>query len=286
MDLPLRFGVSNHGGPQAVDELCSVARSVGRSPDTVLWFEDFAAPPPVSSLAAARRWGARPIVTWEPWRCRGPARDLSSKPFQFIVEGRHDAYVRRWAEQLRDFGSTVYLRFAHEFNGTWYPWSPSGGTSASAYTAAWRHLHSLFAAHGAENVRWVWAADASGEQEGALQDWYPGADCVDVLAVDGYNWGTSLPSGRWVAAPELFANALEQLRGIDDGKPILVTEVACAEAGGDKPTWIRDLVRELSDQRNVTGFVWFDHDKETDWRLTSSPESAQAMAAALQDVAA
>ncbi|MCP9272174.1 glycoside hydrolase family 26 protein [Mycolicibacterium arenosum] len=286
MDRPLRFGVSTPGGPLAVEELRSVARVISRSLDIVLWFEDFASPPPIAEFAVARRWGARPIVTWEPWLCRGHARNVSSEPFQLIVEGRYDAYLRRWADELRDFGSTVYVRFAHEFNGTWYPWSPAGGTSASAYTAAWRHLHSLFAAHGAANVRWVWAADASSEQEGALQDWYPGTDCVDVLAVDGYNWGTSLPGARWVTPPDLFARPLEQLRGIDDGKPILVTEVACAEAGGDKPAWIGDLVRELSGQRNVTGFVWFDHDKETDWRLTSSPESAQAMAAALQDVAA
>lgn len=286
MDRPLRFGVSTPGGPLAVAELRSVARAISRSPDIVLWFEDFASPPPIAEFAAVRRRGARPIVTWEPWLCRGRARNVSSEPFHFIVEGRYDAYLRRWADELRDFGSTVYVRFAHEFNGTWYPWSSAAGTSASEYTAAWRYLHALFAAHGAANVRWVWAADASSEQVGALQDWYPGADCVDVLAVDGYNWGAVQPSAGWVVAPELFGNALDELRSIDDGKPILVTEVACAEAGGDKPAWIRDLVRDLAAQRNVTGFVWFDHDKETDWRLTSSPESAEAMASAFQDVAA
>jgi mannan endo-1,4-beta-mannosidase len=66
-------------------------------------------------------------------------------------------------------------------------------------------------------------------------------------------------------------------------KPILVTEVGCAEAGGRKGDWIARLVDFLSHQHDVMGFVWFEHDKATDWRMTSSPESTAAMASALRN---
>lgn len=64
--------------------------------------------------------------------------------------------------------------------------------------------------------------------------------------------------------------------------PILVTEVGSTEAGGSKADWIADLVTYLDDADDVTGFVWFDHDKEADWRLGSTAAAGAAMAHALE----
>ena len=38
----------------------------------------------------------------------------------------------------------------------------------------------------------------------------------------------------------------------------------------------------LDDADDVTGFVWFDHDKEADWRLGSTAAAGAAMAHALE----
>jgi hypothetical protein len=40
-------------------------------------------------------------------------------------------------------------------------------------------------------------------------------------------------------------------------------------------------VSYLGAQPDVTGVVWFDHDKEVDWRIGSSAASGSALAAAL-----
>jgi beta-mannanase len=38
-----------------------------------------------------------------------------------------------------------YLRFAHEMNGKWQPWSPGvNGNTAARYVIAWRHVHHIF----------------------------------------------------------------------------------------------------------------------------------------------
>ena len=103
-----------------------------------------------------------------------------------------------------------------------------------------------------------------------------------MLAVDGYNWGNAKSPGEWSRPAELFDRALTELRIINHDKPILIAEVACAEEGGSKSEWISEFVAYVDMQTDADGFVWFEHDKETDWRMVSSPASTEAMAAALE----
>lgn len=281
-DTCLRFGVGTPGGLSAGEEVAAVAGVVGEQPSIVLAFSDFTAPPPIGGLDVVRGAGADPIVTWEPWKyLGGDSYDRSAFTTDSIISGAHDDYLYRWADELAAWGERVYLRFAHEPNGTWYPWSPAGGTSPQAYVQVWRHVRSIFATKNVQNVRWIWAPNVvlAGEQ---LADWYPGDDVVDVIGVDGYNWGTSIPDGKWTSPKDLFGESLDQIREVAVDKPILVTEVGSAEQGGSKPDWIKDLVDYLGGAPNVSGFVWFDFNKEADWRIESSPRSAAAMTEALQ----
>ena len=279
----LRFGVSTPGGPTAVDEFVRVAETAGKMPSVVLSFSDFASAPPIAELDAVVAFGADPIVTWEPWRwLEGDVYDASEFTLQSIVDGVHDDYLYRWADELAAWGKLVYLRFAHEPNGTWYPWSVAGGTPSEVYVAAWRHVHDLFATKQLRNVKWVWSPNVSFPGSSPTGATYPGDEYVDVVGIDGYNWGASQSWSHWIAPDDLFAPTMDELRGIAPGKPQLVTEVGSADAGGSKAEWIRDLVRLVESRRDVAGFVWFDHDKEADWRMASTPESAVALAEALK----
>ena len=47
---------------------------------------------------------------------------------------------------------------------------------------------------------------------------------------------------------------------------MLITEVGSAEEGGSKAEWIRELF-DLAVQEGVRGLIWFQYDKETDWRV-------------------
>ncbi|MCZ8380067.1 glycosyl hydrolase [Mycobacterium sp. CPCC 205372] len=282
----LRFGVSTQGGPLAARELAEVGDAVGMAPEFVLWYEDFASPPPTPKIDAVISRTAQPVITWEPRLWRGESAEPPGTIVDKIKFGCYDEYLSKWADELAGARGDVLLRFAHEFNGTWYPWSAGAGTSAEDYVSAWRHVHHLFHERGATNVRWVWAPDAGPVDEHSLTRWYPGDECVDVLGIDGYNWGTILPGSRWTGPTEIFGRGLAELRRLCDTKPILVTEVGCAEAGGDKAEWIGELVRMMAGEPQVTGFIWFHHDKETDWRLTSTAAAAAAMGASLSEAAA
>ncbi|MDR7160627.1 hypothetical protein J2X42_003346 [Arthrobacter sp. BE255] len=278
---PFRFGVATPGGPLAAAELDEVSQLAGESPSMVLFYKDFLQAPPIAELNAVRARGAVPLLTWEPWAWGGgleqPAYSLDR-----ITAGDFDARILEWGQALTAWGQPVMLRFAHEMNGNWYPWAEGvNGNQAGDYVQAWRHVHDVVASTGASNVQWVWSPNVPYWGSTDLAGLYPGAGYVDIVALDGYNWGTSAAWSSWVSPQDLFAPGIAQLRGIAPGKPILIAETASSEAGGSKATWNTDLVSYLAAQPDVMGFVWFHFQKETDWRINSSASSASALSSAL-----
>jgi hypothetical protein len=277
----LRFGAATPGGPLAGAELDEVARISGESPSTVLFYTAFLQAPPIAELTAVRSRGAVPLITWEPWAWGG---GLAQPTYALdrIAAGDFDAYITQWGQALASWGQPVQLRFAHEMNGNWYPWAEGvNGNQPGDYVQAWRHVHDVVAATGASNVDWVWSPNVPYFGSTDLAGLFPGAGYVNVVALDGYNWGTSASWSSWMSPQDLFAPGIAQLRTLAPGLPILIAEVASAEAGGSKAQWNTDLVSYLAAQADVEGFVWFHMQKETDWRINSSDASAAAFNAAL-----
>lgn len=278
---PLRFGVGTPGGPLASAELDEVAALAGETPSIILSYKDFNQPPPITELDAARARGAQVLVTWEPWTWGGgtaqPAYSLDR-----ITAGDFDPYLRQWGQALASWAHPVMLRFGHEMNGNWYPWSEQlNGNGAGDYVAAWRHVHDVVASTGASNVTWIWNPNVPYWGSTPLDALYPGSSYVDAVALDGYNWGTSASWSTWTTPSQLFGDGIAQLRTLAAGKQILIAETSSAELGGSKPDWNTALISYLSAQSDVSAVVWFHFNKETDWRINSSAASADALKAAL-----
>jgi hypothetical protein len=277
----LRFGVGTPGGPLASAELDEVAALAGEAPSIILSYKDFNQAPPLAELEAARSRGAVVLLTWEPWAWGGgtsqPAYALDR-----ITAGDFDPYLRQWGQALANWGHPVMLRFGHEMNGNWYPWSEQlNGNGPGDYVAAWRHVHDVVASAGAANVTWVWNPNVPYWGSAPLTALYPGAAYVDAVALDGYNWGTSASWSTWVSPSELFGQGLAELRGLAPGKQILIGETSSAEQGGSKAEWASSLVGYLAAQGDVTALTWFHFNKETDWRINSSTAAADALRSAL-----
>jgi len=277
----LRFGVTTPGGAAASAELDHVASAVGEAPSIVMSYKDFNQPAPIAELDAVAARGATSIITWEPWRWGNGVYqpDFASDR---IAAGDFDAYLASWGTALAAWGKPVTLRYAHEANGNWYPWADAAnGNSTGDYAAAWRHVHDVVTAAGATNVSWLWSPNVPYTGSTPLTQLYPGAGYVDEVGLDGYNWGASASWSTWTSPSDLFGTGLAQLRAIAPGTPILIAETASAEAGGSKADWNSALIGYLAAQPDVTGFVWFHHNKETDWRIDSSTASAAALRTAL-----
>ena len=274
------FGVSTEGAP-AGEELQRLVSAVGRVPDEIMWFVAWGLRDgfPVADAARVRDLGATPVITWEPWE---PAlgADQSSIRMRSIAAGRHDRYVRRWARDILAFGTPVVLRFAHEVNGTWYPWSPGvDGTTVRDAVSAWRRVHDIFERVGATNAVFRWSPNVPFPGSTAMSSLWPGAGYVDEVALDGYNWAGWLPGTRWQSFSEVLSDGLAELASLTD-LPVHAGETGTPERGpdgrGDKAAWVRGMFDTLRTDDRLAGFTWFDHDKEHDWRITSSKRSTEA----------
>jgi hypothetical protein len=212
--------------------------------------------------------GRIPLVNWEPAKI----------DFARIADGSLDETIKARANSAKALGKKFFLDFAAEMNGD-EAWS---GNNAPLYIAAYRHIHDLFVAAGATNVVWAWCPNVTDIHGGNrnTMDYYPGDEYVDWTGVDGYNWG--IRNGGWQSFEQVFRNIYPLLAARK--KPILIGEMASAQVGGDKGKWIDEIIPALRNSFPlIKGVVWFDINKERDWRISSSPESEAAFIRMMND---
>lgn len=230
------------------------------------------------------------LYSWEP-HCT--ARGCIT--FAQVARGEHDDYLTRVAASMRAFPYTVYVRPWGEMNAPWSPWQPDSGRNRAGtraeFVAAWRHLRTFFRARGVDNLKFVFNPDAaSGDGSTPVGDIWPGAEHVDVLGIDGYNWGTG-PHEQWRAFEEIFAGMYAELTALHPSAPVWICELGSKEprqADGtperpapvdhahDKGAWLSAMMESEAFPR-LTALVYFNVRKERDFRLESSPGSLRAM---------
>ncbi|QNN51536.1 glycoside hydrolase family 26 protein [Nocardioides mesophilus] len=275
------FGVAMPDVPWTMAPLSALTASVGRAPTSVMWYAAWSdnAAFPAAQAADVAATGATPTITWEPWNPAGGATQ-PAYTLDRITAGAFDSYLTSWARQIRSYGKPVVLRFAHEMNGSWYPWSAqANGNTAGDYVAAWKHVRSVFSKQRTSNVVWSWSPNVPYPGSTALGAVYPGDGYVDQVALDGYNWAT-LQGGSWQSFWEVFGSGVAQLTALTS-KPLYLGEVGCPEDGGDKAAWVADMFSTLATHQEIRGFTWFDFQKEADWRIESSTATLDAFRAGL-----
>lgn len=277
----LRFGVAAASGPTG-NEIQTIADAVGETPSLVSIFKDFKQAPPLQELDVTAGMGAIPVLTWEPWDWDRTV-DQPEYALSKIARGDFDPYLREWGSALGAWGRPVILRFAHEMNGNWYPWGELvNGNRGGEYVAAWRHVHQVVSeATKASNVQWAWTPNENYDGGQDLSLLYPGAEFVDIVGIDGYNWGASQPWSIWRDPQRIFSQPLAALRKLAPGKPIIVGETSSVNVGGSRASWLAALVQYLGTQPDVTGFVLFDELQEVDWRVSTDPQALTSLRQAL-----
>lgn len=271
----------------SADDLAGADRfsgSSGKAAGLVNVYVSFASPgfdrPP---LDAIRRRGAVPMVTWLPCRDGSLGSEQPEYALRRITGGAFDPYLKRWAADAAAWGQPLMLRFAPEMNGSWNSWSAGvNGNRARDFVLAWRHVHDLFAEAGASNVEWVWSPNVVMPGSPSLPSLYPGDRYVDWIGLDGYNWGTTRAGSRWQSFGDVFGPTLRAVRALTQ-RPLMLSEVGSAEAGGSKAAWVADFFRQLRRNPDILAFVWFNFDKEADWRIDSSSSSRHAFVAGVAD---
>lgn len=277
----IALGAFIPGASSDASKIDAFSRMIGADPRIVMWYQRWSGEwsgfsAKTADAIAAR--GAMPMISWEP--TAGPVDDAAWS-LRSIVDGSHDAYIRKWVRQVAAWGHPIYVRPMYEMNGWWASWCVrANGNSARDFVSAWRHIVDLGRAAGATNIRWVWSPNVDNDGLGVpFQDLYPGDGYVDWVGLDGFNRGTSWSTTEWQSIEEIFSVSVGHLRQLTD-KPILIGETGSSEIGGDKAAWIRNELAALpTSLPDVRAVVWFDKNETSlgiDWRINSSAASLKA----------
>ena len=277
--LPLASQALRPWKPSDLQTVNRFEQAAHKHASIVMWYSDWQqGPPPLEQLRAVAQRGSTPEITWEPWDST-KALYVSQPRYQLrnIVNGKFDSYIRAWAAELAAWGKPVRLRFAQEMNGNWYPWSETAnGNHAGQFVRAWRHVHDLFAAAGATNVKWVWSPVS-----GAPREYFPGNRYVNVVGLTCLNGGTTAFHRGWRSFASICGNSIRELHALAPNLPIEISEVASAEAGGNKAAWIKGMFAYLGQHPEVKAVVWFNLRKQANWPIESSGAAARAFAGAV-----
>jgi len=234
--------------------------------------------------------GAVPLISWMPVDIHQADSNLLPE----ILAGDWDDYIDNWISGMLTWIDSypshkkpiVLLRFAHEFNGSWYPYAGV----PNQYVEAWRHVHHLFAQRNANDyVEWVWSANhIDFDEHNDMTLYYPGDDYVDWTSLDGYNWGSNHDWTKWDSFQDLFATAYDLLVSNYPDKPILIAEYGTTEPSdipsieweqyGDnsdrheyRARWFKNALAVIEEEfPAIRGLGLFNLDKELSWSLTKS----------------
>lgn len=218
--------------------------------------------------------------------------DMGATRFTDWSNGSQDAYLNDLVRAARAYPHVFYVRPWPEMNGDWQSFQPTSdgkkphGGTPKEFVAAWRYVVDYFRSRYVTNVRWVFnpAADVYPGTTRVSSIW-PGEEYVDVLGIDGFNWGRGGNYGGWRSFVNIFAPMYRRLTRLHSTAPVWICEVgskepeladgAPADRGRSKGRWIR---RAMTTKRfpRVDTLVWFNERKERDWRVNSSSSALKS----------
>jgi hypothetical protein len=231
------FGIEDSALP-------SFQTSLGRPLGIVHVYAGWQQPAPVADLQTVAAAGSIPLLDWA---C-GPSVGQ-------VAAGDFDSQIEAYALALKSFGGPVFLRWCWEMN---LVASHPGIDSPAQFVAAWTHVWTIFHQVGVTNVAFVWCPALSGADPAP---YYPGAQYVDWIGVDGYD-----RSGTATFA-SLFGAYVSQWQG--QGKPLMVAETGAS--GSSQAAFVQSIGTDMPGLPSVKAVVYFDAvGPEADWRLVGT----------------
>ena len=248
---------------QGFDTVVQVEEAIGHTFAINHWFSNWDNEWEDELVEAVLERGSMPLISWQ----------NHTQPVENIAAGDYDSYIRSWAQGVKRAEAEIYIRLFPEMNGDWVPWNGQPETLINA----WQRIDRLFELEGANNVRWVWSPNVTDwprTRANRMENYYPGEAYVDVLALDGYNFGDTRDWSTWRSFEAIFEAPYERISAIGP-QAIWLAEVASAERGGDKGEWVLDMLASRAFPR-IEALVWFSEQKGADWRIESSAASLTA----------
>jgi len=109
------------------------------------------------------------------------------------------------ASYWTDYGVRSFVRFAHEMNGSWYPWAQQPTAYVAAFRRVAKAVHerspgsAMIAADPRSAAGRIFDTDGDGsitKADDPYAPYYPGDTAVDWIGVSLYHWGREYPWGE------------------------------------------------------------------------------------------
>jgi mannan endo-1,4-beta-mannosidase len=251
-ELAAYLGAFEPGAPPNYGAIASFGQMVGRQPNVVAYYSGWAEPFDMSFAQTLHKHGVIPFVQIDP----------TDASIDAIANGTYDDFLRSYADSVRNFRHAVIIGFGHEMNASGYSWGYKH-VPASTFVAAWQHMVRLFRSQGADNVTWLWTLEADQAGTGPIASWWPGAQYVTWVGIDGYYYRSS------DTFASVFGQTITQVRAFTS-KPVLLSETAVGPEAGQFAK-IQNLFHGMATYKTL-GLVWFDKTQRggiyhQDWRL-------------------
>nr|WP_121270588.1 glycosyltransferase family 2 protein [Pedobacter schmidteae] len=198
--------------------------------------------------------GSIPMITWEPWQNLFDEKihQADKKVFQNITAGKYDSYLQRFSDQVNALKRPVYIRFAHEMDNPFYPWSGTGENTAEEFKAAWKYLYQFFFKRSVYNVVWVWNPWKAEN----IDAYFPGKTYVDWIGVTNLNYGNLNSSGKSVSMADLYA-PFHQNPIFRSGLPVMLAEMGSLSSAGEQDQWLTAAFKARKRFKEIKSFVFF-----------------------------
>ncbi len=204
-----------------------------------------------------------------------------------IIRGDFDGDLRSWARAAAAFAHPIVVEYGTEVNGDWFSWSaPWNDGGAASFRLAYRHIIRVMREEGAENITWAFhanAVDAPGGTSDRLEEYYPGDNWIDWIALSVYGAQTPM-DGDWPSFDTLMDSVYPRLTRLAPGKPIVIAEfgVTSGNKRGSQAAWADRALSGISAQRwpGLIAFSWWNsawsNDRyakhDSDMRVQDNPD--------------
>lgn len=283
----LSWGFAVEGFPITKNSLKQLEKDTKMHSDMILFYLQWPALSSptteslVGSLNAINEIGAIPCLSWEPMYYHDKMETMI--PYEQILKGLYDDYLISKALEIKSWGKPLIIRFAHEMNLSRYHWGVSkdeyGPGNPEIYIKMFRYVVDIFRKHHVDNVRWAFCPNVDsvpGAPWNKASNYYPGDPYVDILGMDGYNWDITpeIAAARhltwtkpWQSFEQIFQSLYMELKKLAPNKPVMVFETASVDRSGhQKSEWIKEALITAK-KWNLLGIIWFEANKEEDWRI-------------------
>src|SRR5262249_21766351 len=145
-----------------------------------------------------------------------------------------------------------------------------GGQTPQDFVAAWRHIHDIFRAEGAQNVAWVWcpSADPMSRYDptyGDLASMYPGGDYVDWTCLDVYN--KPQMTKHWLSCEEVVTPPLNAILRFAPDKPVMIGETNAVPDSRRAQWFAEALTRSVAAHPQIRAVVLWQSNRANDANL-------------------